>query len=512
MPETCRYQFDPEAWSEKNQTQSSLAGVWNCPHETHPGKDYCVFHMPFEERERIGVTDVDVRDEFVGAVSDEEEPNEFIGAIFGTLDLSEYEMEPPYGNEVDVRHSTIDGKFNLSDSTIMTSFKLDHSDVQKIEAQNVVFEGDVSMSDVHCSDVVDFDGAFFGGDTIFGLSRFELDAGFPDVEFKGETDFRGAVFKGVNANFRGAIFDGRADFRRSRYRADFDITRARFGGEANFSNALFSEKVECQYTVFGGWTGFTNIDIKQNATFRGAKFDDYLEFEDSMISGWITFQKGEFGENASFEDTKFNKSIKVMPEKTVEGCIIDFRGATLRGGTLAQPDEGSVFYDFTEATVGNIEITKNEGQNVFNFLQFYETKYDGFDFSNYQKDLSKKKRVIHDSELGGSDFTPEGLETTYHNAKQAAQNRKDRKNAPAFKTKCMRYRRKKHMKKVSQDDSILTKIVSLFNWIGNLIYDITLGFGTKPHRLLLIIIIVGAAVAFALGIPQEMNVNLEGLF
>ena len=137
---------------------------------------------------------------------------------------------------------------------------------------------------------VRFDGATFGGNTLFGRAAFgdaEFsgttfggDALFNQTTFSSDVSFDGAIFGSTNsfppprAKFGGAIFLGRASFRETRFHANAEFDEVTFTGPAAFHRAVFNSSVEFNDTTFheGIWFHRTVFDGVTTPEFRRVTF------------------------------------------------------------------------------------------------------------------------------------------------------------------------------------------------------------------------------------------------
>lgn len=483
MSGSCVYSFDPEAWNQENQPDTSLEEVWHCPHDNHVDTDYCIFHLPMEERENLGVTDVDLRDALLNKLNTtgDMETKRFVGAIFGDLELEGQTIGSGDGDYIDLRHISVNGGLDLSGSTLTNSLKIDCSSFRQVEAPNVEIQGDVVFREGYFDGEVNFDGAVFGGNANFRQTDFDLAAEFSEAEFQGKADFRYSEFEGVRTIFHNASFREEARFNGTRF-SDADFTRAKFDNYTDFSNVDFNGEADFQYAKFGGKTRVRDADFRKTSNFRGVSFDGETDFSESTFNGWVTFRDTSFNSDASYREVRFNNSVMFVSESDEKGIVVDLGNSVVRSGSIEIPMYNDVVYDFHGATVGNLNIsTEHEDQNPFENIRFLETKFDGFDFSEHKDDLKERDWIIHRTKVHDEDPSPDALEATYSAASMGAKALGEKKIAGKFRNRDMRYKRSVHRAHGNR-----------VRWLFNAVYGGLLGYGADPKRILLILLAIGA--------------------
>ncbi|MDY7083111.1 MAG: pentapeptide repeat-containing protein, partial [Halobacteria archaeon] len=419
-----------------------------------------------------------------GVNSDDPDKNRFIGAVFGDLILEQQEIGKEAGDVVDLRHVEVNGTFNLSNSVVQVPFLVDCSEFKKLDAPNSEFEDRCTFREGVFEGEVNFDGAVFGGEANFRQIQFDMDVEFSDAEFHERADFRYSEFEGVKTSFNSAVFDGDANFNGCRF-DEVHFTRAKFGTDASFSNVKFFGVTEFQYVRFEGESDFYDVDFMNNTKFRGVTFEGSTEFRDSVFKGWVSFRDCTYNADADYANVRFSNNVTFVASSDNKGTRVNLTGINLSSATFEIPEYRSVTYNFTRATVGNINVsTAHEDQNPFKHFVFSETKFDGFDFSKYVDELKEVDWEIHKD-----DATYEEIEETYDLARMGAKAFGNRKIANKFKTKKLRLRREKY-----QEEGDTAK------WLTNLLYDVSLGYGGSPIRIVIVVavILALAAVAFVM--------------
>ncbi|MDY6765247.1 MAG: pentapeptide repeat-containing protein [Halobacteria archaeon] len=526
MPETCLYVFNPDEWDRKYRRSSSVEGVWKCPHEAFSDRDYCLFHLPPEERKKVGVSPEVVRDEFMNAVASEDKSkNKFIGGRFRELDLEHQDVETAGRYPVDMRHTVIEGQVNLSDAYFDMPVFMDHSVFEsQLEAIGTEFGSACSFVDV-TFDRINFDGAIFNNEVDFHDAVFEETVDFTDILVERNMDFHNAVFE-KNVDFRLSEFNGNVNFKNASFRGESDFIESVFKLEANFADATFGENTVFRYTEFRDSAIFRNTTFNGNVNFRKASFDSETDFRHSNFSRWVVFHNTTFQGRSDFEgavfvgdtdfteteffqdvnlsNTTFRSKVSLEVEPMEDEVMVDMEGSDLSRGYIREPENGRVFYDLSHGTLGDVDLRKpqswREDENLLDYFLLYDTEYEGFDFREHRDDLSKRKWRIHTAEIGDRELEPHFLMNTYQYATRAAREVRDRKIANKFYIRYKKYKRQVHRRDMLESDSVATRVRGVGRWLGNFVLDITVGYGKKPWRVLPILVVIGLIAAYMMNL------------
>jgi uncharacterized protein YjbI with pentapeptide repeats len=413
-----------------------------------------------------------------------------------------------------------------------------HAHAQFQEAQ---FDGDVEFSEVTFHEETDFDETDFRRDVSFTDSAFHACAVFRGAEFEGgartlqdDARFTNVVFHGdVNfrdawcryANFENATFGGHAmfeemwfdedaDFTGCTFESDADFDEARFGGDADFSRTRFE-----QPTVFRGaeFRGEANY-LEANATFEHAQFNDDADFDNATFTS-ANFRHTQFGGVVDFSGSEFTDDIDFLAEASDDDACVDFTRAVLKGGTITQPDDNWVRYDFTLASLGDLSLertTDTDHYELLNYFRFCNTEFnefDGneFDFSAHTQYLDRNDWKLHTFTTVDSvdyeyalEMTPEVIETTYLKAKNAASDAGQIKAAGEFRILRQQYARRKHID-IARDKRVdaRTRFKNLSRAVENYFLGITCGHGMRLIRIAVVFLIapIFPALLYAFGGP-----------
>ncbi|RDI69793.1 pentapeptide repeat-containing protein [Halopelagius longus] len=368
------------------------------------------------------------------------------------------------------------------------------------------------------SDDVTFEGAVFEEEADYKLARFRY-ADFKDATFKGPLNFDRATFTARadchrldvsgELELTGAAFDGETVFDGSRFgdavvavEAEFDgdvtfddvafdartrFDEARFNEDASFREATFYGPAEFRGAVFEGKTRH----LEENASFKEATFRDDAVFESANFTN-VSFWDATFHERCNFRRAVFHETAKFRLLGGERDTYIDLTDATINGGTIAQVTGDATPYDFTRATLGNLQL-EGEGNEheLLDHFRFCLTDFDHFDFSNHHAYLERNDWTIHDfvgNEATGQfavEMTDEIIEETYRKAQDSADAVGDTPASREFEFKRYYYNRRKNL-------DILLNEYSLNVWargkkaasvVLNLIMQVTCGYGNRLPRI-----------------------------
>lgn len=441
------------------------------------------------------------------------------------------------------------GSAGFDDTVIKGEISFHKSKFEKLHADGATFEDEVDLSFVKVSEATSFKDATFCGKLNSNEIRFNSDVSFEDVTFKNEVNFKGAEFSGgaytvTDANFSDVVFESEVDFSLSKFRLA-DFSGSAFRSEADFSTCEF-ETIIFDKCVFKTECCFENITINEKATFSSTKFESDCDFYNSEFNGLTKFEHTVGSETIHLSKVDFNSDTILSFIPDTDEVLIDLKHSHLCKGEISQPEEGQSFYDFTNATIMEIVLNKDNCDiPLFNHFRFCVTQFDGFDWSSHKSHLAENNWNIHEFSvspelLPDSESTsitnPATLENTYLKAKNGAKEFGDRKAAAEFFIREMLYRKEKNWKiatgySVSNDLTssirstdikeelisitkggvdILTRLRALGKWAGNTILYQTCGYGERLWRIVYVSSVsIAIFAAFYTLIPSASSQTLR---
>ncbi len=498
-----------------------------------------------------------------------EHENELSTISFTKSDFSE--------SSVDFSSSLLGGNVELPDSNFTGA---------EIDMDNAVINGDLVVTDSKFSDnTVDFYNIDVHGNLNFQNCLFEenkkvrfedfdinssaifknviinsKEIVFRNFDAKGDLTFSNGQLQGNKLDFSNIDIDQQVCFKRATLVGqNINFAGMNVGTKALFNSAsMESERLDFSNADFKGETDFSFIQFdSRSIRFNNSTFHDEVVFANADLTGRVVFEDTGFlsdkidFSNIDAKDAELQfvpRSVNKKGGDTNDSSVISFNKATIPEGRFELPNSSETYYDFTEATVGDLELKfreKNSRNNMlFEQFIFYETEFDGFDFSNsrYRKELKENGwRLESTNTTGetkisasdqpttssiksftgranqivksfgkkygrllreGSDPDPDNklnkLESTYRKAKIGADKQGDSDASSKFFQKELNYRRRSHghrawLRSTEQTNQTLTlweRISRAWLWFTNWILWLTSGYGEKPKRVILASIVV----------------------
>ncbi|WP_324760430.1 pentapeptide repeat-containing protein [Haloarcula sp. GH36] len=387
---------------------------------------------------------------------------------------------------------------------VFTEVLFDHD----TEFEGVVFEADATFDEIECNEDADFSDTHWQGTVQFrgavfngGARTMEDDASFEGATFEGETTFTEAQFR--YSNFTRTTFEADTTFQETRFRGDADFTEARFSGLADFDETRFHQEALFTDSVFDGQAHFRGAEfeghanqLEQNVSFDRARFADAAEFTGAKFRS-VSFDDTEFAATMDFSGTDFTDDALFLLRAVGDDPYVNFTDASIQGGSITQPTEGWVRYDFTRVSLGDIDLSaerERDYRELFDYFRFCETifdEFDGneFDFEAHTDYLDRNEWNIHTFQdpverSYAIEMTPEAIEATYLRAKNSASAAGDMKAAGEFRVKRQQYARKKHIN-IALDGSAGTtaRAKNGIRAVENAFLGISCGYGMRIFRI-----------------------------
>ncbi len=409
--DTCSYQLhrdeiptarrDETMADDKRTLETNAAGYWQCPHQSLADHKRCIFHCPISERP----ADQSATETLITTIretashrrrDDRRRRKQFIGATFETLALEEEVFDTTDNFPIDLRKATIE-HLQAEHSTLRSPLDLRGATIDRVSATEAQWERVFAQQTEMVTAAFDqatIDRAYFDDAQIDRLRFYFATVQYGDFkkitvdrlnflygEF-GEMAFFDAtidVATFFGAQFEGGYFDD-ASF-------TYLILESAHGGQYHLDGvdavgiSLTGIDAELVDLADGEYerTRITRADINRltarDASLGLVSLDDNqigrLECTDITISGGL-----------SLAGTTVEKAVHLTP--TVDASMVGYvscRDAVLAGGHLGQPSAGDIVYDFTDATLGTIEVTGNDRGPLADRLLFLRTDYDGFEFT-----------------------------------------------------------------------------------------------------------------------------------
>lgn len=519
--DTCGYVYVP---GEDGPAEGgdAVEERWSCPHDAYRGTGRCVFHMTPAERETECVSDADVRDAFLDAVrSTPDVKNEFVGARFGTLDLSGRKLESGNSLPMNLRHVSFEGRLRLRNAHVVDELVLSHSHLGgRFELGSARFENDLTAYGCAFDGVVDASTARFDRRAVFARSSFTYTAAFDNgASFDDDAVFTGATFES-NARFTGANFEGRAFFRGADFPDDASFRAAEFVDVVSFADADFAGSADFRTTRFEAPVHFGTADIHSGyaaarfgvrPTFAdgvsedafdctGVRFEAGVGFEGFDFDGPADFDGADFGGDVDLTDVTCGDGFRFTPARADDTLVTAHR-IDMADGTLGQPAEGRVLYDFRDGYLGPVVVRGADGDDVpaIAYMRFVTTTFDEFDFTGFRPHLEPDFDIHSfdvETDVPAVELTPREEEITYMKAKSGADEVGDDRCMSGFFVREMRARGSRFRERAERADDATDRAYNAIHYVYNRAFDFLCRYAEDPHRLLGVLLGVIATYAF----------------
>ena len=415
--------------TEPGDQRGVIESDWHCPHAIYDNSDKCVFHLPPEE---LDLTDEEVAQRFCWVVNgdirrDEDiseadrrryldtdlsprERTQFIGAKFGDFHPPVRELvvleafratgEP---TPIDLRECSIDGVLDMTHMGIHHGIRLNGSSIGEFDGRKATVEGNMEFTGATIHAGAQLDEAHIGG-------RLELDAAYNrrESEFEpavisegltaseaivGDDTILNAVTVSGYLDFKRAEIEGALELR-SRVSASVDaendigvISEApAIEGNAKFTEATIEEGLTLQEATVGGTTRADEATVKGNAVVSSTTLEDGVTLSEARFESGLTLTGTSIGGVTDFTDSTF-EHLELAPALTHSAWqVVDLTESDITEGRLGQPEDGRVFYDVTEATIGEVTVQASD-DTPYRFVRFRNTEFDGFDFAGEAEKL-----------------------------------------------------------------------------------------------------------------------------
>ncbi|MDY6819287.1 MAG: potassium channel family protein [Halobacteriales archaeon] len=410
-----------------------------CPRPTHADADYCVFHLSATERRRLDIPTDALQEAFRSDVeAPDDRRRQYVGIQLDGFDLSALVIDGQDVSRIEFHDLTVEGTVDLTGSIVRHPVVFTNCQINRIDTTDATFVDDVRIE----------------------ASRV------------GDRNTGGTALRCRRAAFEGSLH----------------ISETRIDGGVEFAATRIDDWVELDGCTVSGRIHCSNASFRM-AQFINTDCEDETEFT-GMAAEHVTFEQVTFDEGADFAET----TIGTLRFRPIGDVRCRFLNATINGGRLDQPQDGTALYDLTDATIG--EVALDCSVETFDRYRFYRTQYDGFPFATYRRFLRANRWRLHEYAGNHEHSTPidtDGLELTYLHAKQGASAVGDNENASAFFIRELRYRRQRYAAVALDPGHDLShRINAGLRWFTNGFLDLIAGYGERPQR------VVGIAFAVIL--------------
>jgi uncharacterized protein YjbI with pentapeptide repeats len=447
------------------------------------------------------------------------------------------------GTEFHGRSVDIDNYTSFDRTSFDDSVRFDYAQFEAASFDGAAFSDVVHFEETNLTAPVTFDEVAFESMANFDGATFESDASFVGATFDGETRFSGATFDGGGTvlhsdadfsevtfaepvsfesaeigavSFEDALFEGDASFRDGTFHESAKYTDVVFAGEAVFAGATFGDEATFERVTFEAAADFPGVEFhgtdsheSASVSFDEATFEDDANFHHVYCLS-ASFSTVRFEGDVCFAESEFRERIEMKIGRIGGDTIFNFTEAYLRAGKIVQPENRWVRCDLTKATVGDItfEVDSRDNRELFRYLRFCETKFDGFDFMAHAHYLTQSNWRLHEFDEGDLEYdyavemTSVAIEKTYQRAKTSASAEGNVEASGKFRFKRQQYARQNY-KAIARDseEPLRTRVRNSQRVCENLFMELVCGHGMRLYRIAAVYILfpVVPAILYAFG-------------
>ena len=352
----------------------------------------------------------------------------------------------------------------------------------KVYFENANFSGHILFADGKIDDLITFSGATiegggsflnvnFKGQAIFKNTIFNDHVNFNHCIFNGHVDFSNATF--FKSNFWGTKFQNKVEFVNCKFEDSSLFMETTFYNKASFSTAKFIKKVNFEQAKFMDEVNFHSTIFDKGASFFHSYFKTVAAFDKTKLSGELDFSRAIFGDKIDFSKAIFKNSAKVnfsgakIINTLIIGNLNNVQNFDLRLAQLLPA--GKVEARIVVRTGPQNNIIKPEIVSLFGpgaqillngpaYLKIHAEQFPFIDLPE-EMDYFSKKFIIEETKLRSfpnEQYKSERFEMDYLFAKSTLYQRE----YSEFQEK------------------------SFFDCFVSFLYNITLGLGYRPFRII----------------------------
>ena len=228
--------------------------------------------------------------------------------------------------------------------------------------KNANFDNNFRLYNPHFKETVSFEQAHFSGHILFAGGIFDhlvtfrdakIDGGgsFIDVDFKGETIFKNTIFN-EDMNFNYCIFSENADFANATFQKS-DLWTTKFHKKVYFVNCKFNAFSSFLETTFYGRASFSSATFIEKGYFKQAQFMDFTEFSHTRFRKGANFTLSYFKTKAVFDETSFYGEVDFS--RAIFGGKIDFSTAIFDSSTIVNFSGAKIIDTLTIGNLNNFQ-------------------------------------------------------------------------------------------------------------------------------------------------------------
>lgn len=515
---SCSFEFDPAEWFSGRAAApgrpDSVEDVWECPHDAVGEQNFCIFHLPPEEKE-----DSEAKEAFLDMLASDRE-DRILGAKFGDLDLRYEDLGEDTLTPLDISFIQVEGRLDLSSARLNRPLILRRGTFESVHLDDAQFEKECRFTQARFTGTFSVQNAVFQDTLELREARFDGIATFEDATVRGRLDCQRVLFQDVQ--LLGSTFGGPANFEEMSCMGTFDAESTQFQDSVLFQTAKFSGECNFSNVSFRGDARFSESLFESSATFQYSEFQNLASFDDSEFHQTAVFTDTLFVKTATFEGVRLGSDLKIRGARFQRQCqfefastteefrIVDCSDAQLSKGYIQTGDDQRVLYNLENASLGDFHLEVEAGSSLFEMFRFAMTRFDGFDFGQYTNELTIEDFAIHgihsSVENRFTALSAAELESTYLKARNGAADVGATDIQSEFFIKQMHYRRRQYFDRIFTGNiSLSTRLLAFNRWLIGTGLSFSCGYGERPDRVFAasgIVIAAYASVYEFLSVPM----------
>lgn len=292
-----RKEIHRDANHKTGDQNSSMCEYEGCKRLVEGNSNFCIFHMPSEDKERLNLWEK-CMEKFYHLIKSS--GGNFQGFILKDVDIAGITIK----KGISFRGATFIGTsvFSMKEEDTIFENIADFRGAtfnEEVYFWDATFQKEADFNLVTFRDKVDFRGTTFSGQASFTMATFNGKADFGGAKFLGHSSFGRSIFSN-EAMFGEAVFSGEASFNRDIFLDQAFFGRATFFREALFGETIFTGEADFNNVTFSGEADFSRVNFKGNAYFIESNFEEKSNFRRTILSGEAIFRRATFTDQAFF--------------------------------------------------------------------------------------------------------------------------------------------------------------------------------------------------------------------
>lgn len=305
--------------------------------------------------------------------------NEKVQALASTIDGAIRLEDGQFSGPFLLGKATVRGQVSALGTTFGDRVLLSYSAFDgPLAIKNAEFRDEIACRYVTASGPVSITRTWVGADGTFSESAFEDDVRIDDCTFEADVDCLSSRFQDVS--FEDTTVSGDLSLYETEI-TSLSAVDADVADSLDLGNARVTGPLTLAGAVVGDRLDLTGVILESGGDFS------------EMTVSAADFTEVEARADLCIRDANFDSAVFADLDLPPSTGRVDLSGAALLDGRIAMGNS-PVVYDFTDGTVG--EVTLDGTDDLFDYIRFVGTAYQGFDFSRHKGELEAAGWKIHE--------------------------------------------------------------------------------------------------------------------